>query len=205
MKQSHKTLLLWVLLIVMFLAIWQFLTPAERKAARRLQRVRQRGPRRARSTRSSIKDREYTFRVTRRRPDEGRRHRRRPSAPSPDEKLLETLQARRRRTRPRRRSSSRRTTSRRSGRARSSRSCRWLFLAPDVLPLHAAAPGGRRQGDELRQVARRACSATRRTRSRSPTSPASTRPRTRSKRSSPSSRTRRSSSASAAASPRASS
>ena len=31
MKQSHKTLLLWVLLIVMFLAIWQFLQPGERK------------------------------------------------------------------------------------------------------------------------------------------------------------------------------
>ncbi len=31
MKQSHKTLLLWVLLIVMFLAIWQVLQPSERK------------------------------------------------------------------------------------------------------------------------------------------------------------------------------
>ena len=31
MKQSHKTLLLWVVLIVMFLTIWQFLTPNERK------------------------------------------------------------------------------------------------------------------------------------------------------------------------------
>ncbi|WP_394848347.1 ATP-dependent zinc metalloprotease FtsH [Pendulispora brunnea] len=31
MKQSHKTLLLWVLLILMFLAIWQFLSPADRK------------------------------------------------------------------------------------------------------------------------------------------------------------------------------
>ncbi len=31
MKQSHKTLLLWVLLIVMFLAIWQFLSPTDRK------------------------------------------------------------------------------------------------------------------------------------------------------------------------------
>ena len=31
MKQSHKTLLLWVLLIVMFLAIWQVLQPGERK------------------------------------------------------------------------------------------------------------------------------------------------------------------------------
>jgi cell division protease FtsH len=30
-KQSHKTLLLWVLLIVMFLAIWQVLQPGERK------------------------------------------------------------------------------------------------------------------------------------------------------------------------------
>jgi cell division protease FtsH len=30
-KQSHKTLLLWVLLIVMFLAIWNVLQPSERK------------------------------------------------------------------------------------------------------------------------------------------------------------------------------
>ena len=32
MKQSHKTLLLWVLLIMMFLAIWQFLSPAQSPA-----------------------------------------------------------------------------------------------------------------------------------------------------------------------------
>ena len=31
MKQSHKTLLLWVVLIVMFLTIWQFLSPPDRK------------------------------------------------------------------------------------------------------------------------------------------------------------------------------
>ena len=31
MKQSHKNLLLWVLLIVMFLAIYQVLQPGERK------------------------------------------------------------------------------------------------------------------------------------------------------------------------------
>ena len=31
MKQSHKTLLLWVLLIVMFLAIWQVLQPGDHK------------------------------------------------------------------------------------------------------------------------------------------------------------------------------
>ena len=33
MKQSHKTLLLWVLLIVMFLAIWQFLSPERTQTA----------------------------------------------------------------------------------------------------------------------------------------------------------------------------
>ncbi len=33
MKQSHKTLLLWVLLIMMFLAIWQFLSPAQSPAS----------------------------------------------------------------------------------------------------------------------------------------------------------------------------
>ncbi|WP_394827035.1 ATP-dependent zinc metalloprotease FtsH [Pendulispora albinea] len=31
MKQSHKTLLLWVLLIIMFLAIWKFLSPEDRR------------------------------------------------------------------------------------------------------------------------------------------------------------------------------
>jgi cell division protease FtsH len=31
-KQSHKTLLLWVLLIMMFLAIWQFLNPTQTQA-----------------------------------------------------------------------------------------------------------------------------------------------------------------------------
>jgi cell division protease FtsH len=30
-KQSHKTLLLWVVLIFMFLAIWQFLGNTEKK------------------------------------------------------------------------------------------------------------------------------------------------------------------------------
>jgi cell division protease FtsH len=32
-KQSHKTLLLWVLLIMMFLAIWQFLNPSQTQSA----------------------------------------------------------------------------------------------------------------------------------------------------------------------------
>ena len=38
MKQSHKTLLLWVLLIMMFLAIWQFLSP-DRPAATQVAHV----------------------------------------------------------------------------------------------------------------------------------------------------------------------
>ncbi|MEO8799964.1 MAG: ATP-dependent zinc metalloprotease FtsH [Polyangiaceae bacterium] len=62
MKQSHKTLLLWVLLILMFLVIWQFLSPQDRKApvafsefvnevhAGHVDEIR-------------IKDREYTFRT----------------------------------------------------------------------------------------------------------------------------------------------
>ena len=62
MKQSHKTLLLWVLLILMFLAIWQVLNPSERRQpvafsefmaevhAGHVDEVK-------------IKDREYSFRV----------------------------------------------------------------------------------------------------------------------------------------------
>ncbi len=62
MKQSHKTLLLWVVLIVMFLTIWNLLTPTERKVpvafsdfvtevhAGRVEEIR-------------IKDRDYTYRV----------------------------------------------------------------------------------------------------------------------------------------------
>jgi cell division protease FtsH len=61
-KQSHKTLLLWVLLILMFLAIWQVLNPSERHPpvafsqfmaevhAGHVEEVK-------------IKDREYSFRV----------------------------------------------------------------------------------------------------------------------------------------------
>jgi hypothetical protein len=33
-KQSHKTLLLWVVLIFMFLAIWQFFQPTDHLEAR---------------------------------------------------------------------------------------------------------------------------------------------------------------------------
>jgi cell division protease FtsH len=61
-KQSHKTLLLWVLLIVMFLAIWQFLSPTDRKqpvAFSEFVEEVQKGHVKD----IHIKDREYTFTV----------------------------------------------------------------------------------------------------------------------------------------------
>ena len=89
MKQSHKTLLLWVVLIVMFFTIWQFLTPAERKVpvafsdfvnevhAGRVDEIR-------------IKDREYTYRIKGADPTKGGGTKE-AVGPLPDEKLLETL------------------------------------------------------------------------------------------------------------------
>ncbi|AKV00831.1 Cell division protein FtsH [Labilithrix luteola] len=89
MKQSHKTLLLWVVLIVMFLTIWNFLTPAERKVpvafsdfvnevhAGRVDEIR-------------IKDREYTYRIKGADPTKGGGTKE-AVGPLPDEKLLETL------------------------------------------------------------------------------------------------------------------
>jgi len=88
-KQSHKTLLLWVVLIVMFFTIWQFLTPAERKVpvafsdfvnevhAGRVDEIR-------------IKDREYTYRIKGADPTKGGGTKE-AVGPLPDEKLLETL------------------------------------------------------------------------------------------------------------------
>ncbi len=62
MKQSHKTLLLWVLLIVMFLAIWQFLSPTDRKQpvsfSEFVEEVQK-----GHVKDVHIKDREYTFTV----------------------------------------------------------------------------------------------------------------------------------------------
>jgi len=61
-KQSHKTLLLWVLLIVMFLAIWNFLQPPERSrsvAFSEFVSQVQKGE----VDEIQIKDREYRFRL----------------------------------------------------------------------------------------------------------------------------------------------
>ncbi len=87
MKQSHKTLLLWVVLIFMFLAIWQFLGNAERKPAIAFSefvsevhagKVKQ----------INIKDREYTYQLNEGDP---RTNTRTTTGPLADETLLATL------------------------------------------------------------------------------------------------------------------
>src|ERR1700742_2294231 len=65
-KQSHKTLLLWVLLIMMFLAIWQFLSPAQPPATQVafsefLAQVHADKEKEPHVESVSVKDREYTF------------------------------------------------------------------------------------------------------------------------------------------------
>ncbi len=66
MKQSHKTLLLWVLLIMMFLAIWQFLSPDRPPATQEafsqfMSQVRADRERDPHVESVTIKDREYTY------------------------------------------------------------------------------------------------------------------------------------------------
>src|SRR4029079_12037252 len=65
-KQSHKTLLLWVLLIMMFLAIWQFLSPDRPPATQVafsefMTQVKADHEKDPHVESVSIKDREYTF------------------------------------------------------------------------------------------------------------------------------------------------
>ena len=120
MKQSHKTLLLWVVLIVMFLTIWQFLTPAERKTpvafsdfvaevhAGRVDEIK-------------IKDREYSYRL--KGAEAGKAaggNQKEAVGPLADQELLATLRPDAK-DQQAPRSSSRRRTNRRSGRRRSSR------------------------------------------------------------------------------------
>ena len=62
MKQSHKTLLLWVLLILMFLAIWHVLQPADKsKAAAFSEFVTD--VHKGNVEEVKIKDHEYSYRV----------------------------------------------------------------------------------------------------------------------------------------------
>jgi cell division protease FtsH len=98
MKQSHKTLLLWVVLILMFLAIWQFLSPTERKTtvafSEFVTEVHN-----GNVDEIKIKDREYTFRVH---TSDGAKTTVQKEAIGPvaDEKLLETLRPDNKEARP---------------------------------------------------------------------------------------------------------
>ncbi|MFO0739425.1 MAG: ATP-dependent zinc metalloprotease FtsH [Labilithrix sp.] len=89
MKQSHKTLLLWVVLIVMFLTIWQFLTPADKKVpvafSDFVSEVKQ-----GKVDEIKIKDHEYSYRV--RGGDQNTsKGWREATGPIADEKLIENL------------------------------------------------------------------------------------------------------------------
>ena len=92
MKQSHKTLLLWVVLIVMFLAIWQFLQPQQTKQpvafSEFLNDVHA-----GHVDEIKIKDRDYTFRIKTTGPDgaKGAVTMREAVGPIADEKLLDDL------------------------------------------------------------------------------------------------------------------
>ncbi len=68
MKQSHKTLLLWVLLIIMFAAIWQLLNPERPPAtpvafSEFMAQVHADKEKEPHVESVSVKDREYTFMV----------------------------------------------------------------------------------------------------------------------------------------------
>src|SRR6202051_2138063 len=86
-KQSHKTLLLWVLLIVMFLAIWQVLQPGERKQQVSFSQfvglVRS-----GQVTDVHIKDHEYTFTQI----QDGKNQQKETLGPLADQALLDDLQ-----------------------------------------------------------------------------------------------------------------
>jgi cell division protease FtsH len=86
-KQSHKTLLLWVVLIVMFLTIWQFLSPPDRKYSAFSDFVNE--VHSGRVDEISIKDREYTYRLRGTDPQKGGQ--RQAIGPVPTEALLATL------------------------------------------------------------------------------------------------------------------
>ncbi len=87
MKQSHKTLLLWVLLIVMFLAIWQVLQPGERKQqvsfSQFVALVHS-----GQVTDVHVKDREYTFMQI----QDGKTQQKETLGPVADQSLVDDLQ-----------------------------------------------------------------------------------------------------------------
>ncbi len=92
MKQSHKTLLLWVVLIVMFLAIWNFLSPVQPKQPQAFSEFLNEVHSGHVDT-VKIKDREYTYTVKATGPDgvKGTNAARETIGPLADEKLLDDL------------------------------------------------------------------------------------------------------------------
>ena len=92
MKQSHKTLLLWVVLIVMFLAIWNFLSPQQPRTPQAFSEFLNEVHAGHVET-IKIKDREYTYTVKATGPDgvKGTNPARETIGPLADEKLLDDL------------------------------------------------------------------------------------------------------------------
>jgi cell division protease FtsH len=145
-KQSHKTLLLWVLLIVMFLAIWNVLQPSERKQQVSFSEfsawVHQ-----GQVTDVRVKDHEYTFTHV----VDGKSQQMETLGPVADEALVQDLEN---------------NPLGKDGKfkiyfEKEDSTPFWSIDARDapadalhrhhVLPLHAPASGRRRQGDVLRQ------------------------------------------------------
>ncbi len=91
MKQSHKNLLLWALLLVMFLVIYNFLQPGDRKQAvpftQFVAEVHE-----GKVKEIHIKDREYTYQY-KETADGTKTSQRDTVGPVPDEKLISTLKS----------------------------------------------------------------------------------------------------------------
>jgi len=146
-KQSHKTLLLWVLLILMFVVIWQFLQPGAQQStpvafSDFMMQVHAK-PEEQHVEKVSIKDHEYAFEVF----DPATKTRRKyiTIGPEANDALTKDLVEHNVKV-----SFEKEDTSP----FWSSALMTVLPILPfgDVLPVHASASGGRWQGDELWQV-----------------------------------------------------
>lgn len=96
MKQSHKTLLLWILLILMFLAIWQFVSPDTPRATQvpfsEFVALVKAAPEDTHVESVTIKDREYTFTVYD--PASKQRSKKVTLGPAPTDDVLKLLEER---------------------------------------------------------------------------------------------------------------
>jgi cell division protease FtsH len=93
-KQSHKTLLLWVLLILMFLAIWQFVSPDAPRATQvpfsEFVALVKANPEDTHVESVTVKEREYTFTVYD--PVSKQRTKKVTLGPAPTDELLKLLE-----------------------------------------------------------------------------------------------------------------